>query len=128
MAQDKPLHPFPLTIGRHLTELLDPKGFDIIQIDTMPILQGYSEKLGIDHWAGNDQASYEMTDEQAAATTLHTFVSYNAHHILVEALDGIKAKADGPAYALACAALAAVEVLTATAQGVLYEESGEVRE
>lgn len=134
MAQEKPLHPFPLTIGAHLTELLDPKGFEVIEIDTMPILQGYAQKLGIDHWSGNPEAHYDMTDEQAAATTLHTVVAYNCHQTLVDALDvclealhNLAGSELADAYSKVLEALKHVDDQKAIATATLYEPTGEVR-
>lgn len=127
MAQPKPLHPFPLTIGKYRAEFVDPQGFEVMSVPG-----------ALARPQNGLVTSRDVSAEEEAATVLHTFVAYNSHQVLVYALKAALAYIEncsgrGREHAesvckAALDALDAVDVLTETARAELYEESGEVRE
>ena len=47
--------------------VLDAGGFEIVSAKGIAILQGYSEKLRINHWADSPDASRDISEEEQAA-------------------------------------------------------------
>ena len=59
--------------------ITDEKGFVIFSAEQIPVLLGYSEKLGIPHWADQPGVSYlELTKEQQAANARRLVACWNA--------------------------------------------------
>lgn len=62
--------PGPWSTSKHYEDCLiviDSRGYEIVSADTLPILSNYAEKLGIQHWADDERAAIELSqDEQAA--------------------------------------------------------------
>lgn len=60
-TRDDSVHPYDVNI-------LDANGFRIAKVEATPILSGYSEKLGIDHWADAPGTAYiERTADELNA-------------------------------------------------------------
>lgn len=52
---------------QHGTQVTDADGYEIADAQETCILLGYSEKLGIDHWANDDRASRDRSEQEAEA-------------------------------------------------------------
>lgn len=62
--------PGPWIVSEYYSDcltVLDKDGFEIVEATGLAILQGYSEKLGIAHWADSQKASREIPDEERKA-------------------------------------------------------------
>lgn len=71
--------------------VLDGRGFEVVTAEHCLMLQDYAEKLGIDHWADDERAHLNLSDEEQSA---------NAHLIaaapeLLEALQDFMAESSG---------------------------------
>lgn len=67
--------PGPWLLSSYYSDALtvtDEQGFAIVEANTTVILQGYAEKLGIEHWADSPGVAYRdlNVDEQAANARL----------------------------------------------------------
>ena len=47
--------------------ILDADGYPIAELPYEPILDGYGEKLGVDHWALHEDATRERSEEEMEA-------------------------------------------------------------
>ena len=73
MSTSKTKHtPGPWVLSDYYSDCLtvtDKDGFEIVDVKAVAVLQGYSEKLSIDHWANSPKASRELSEEEFDANT-----------------------------------------------------------
>jgi len=44
--------------------IIDKDGFEVVSVDSTPILLGYEDKLGINHWCESDKATKNLTNDE----------------------------------------------------------------
>ncbi|WP_275262436.1 hypothetical protein [Citrobacter braakii] len=47
--------------------VLDERGFEVVTAEHCLMLQDYAEKLGIEHWADDERAHLQLSDEEQSA-------------------------------------------------------------
>lgn len=70
--------PTPWGLGKYPSEIVDGQDFKIVDCAELAVLSDYSNKLGIDHWAGHPHASRELTEEGADANARLIVLAVNA--------------------------------------------------
>lgn len=79
----------PWKLDRYGTAVVDQHDFEVALTTSVAVLDGYSEKLSINHWADSDAAHRDVSDEEQEGTAAFIVLAANAHYQLVEALEQI---------------------------------------
>ncbi|MFP2273266.1 hypothetical protein ACLEXX_02185 [Enterobacter ludwigii] len=65
--------PGPWSTSKHYEDcliVLDPRGYEIVSAETLPILSNYSERLGVQHWSDDERAAIELSQDEQAANAM----------------------------------------------------------
>lgn len=96
---------FPSTEGM---VILDQDGFPIADLDIEPILEGYAEKLGINHWGNDPRATKERAVEEIEANARLIAAAPDLYAALLGLMNAPQ-DIDRPEYKAALAAIGKVE-------------------